>query len=156
MTIFPERDTRVHLCCLVITDYLETTDSDNFSTDTFLVRDLEVAYRLVLASRISLHSFEFFCFFDHFLGDNSKLSSLMGKYVCLIFVGLDFFIEARIGSILCFYAPFDLLESIIIVSYKLFDLSTPDIKIEDPISERIQKLSIMGDDEYCAFVSLEK
>ena len=156
MAIFAEGDACLHFCCLVIADYLKTTDFDDFSTDTFLVRDFEITYRLVFASRISLHPFELFGFFDHFLCDESELSSLMGKYICLIFISLYFFIESRISAVLCFYASLDLLESIIIVSYELFDLSTPYIEIEDPISERIQELCIMGDHEHGSFIFLEK
>lgn len=143
MAIFPERDTRAHLCCLVISYDLEARYAYDLATDPFLIRDTEVAYRLIFASCIALHPFEFFRFLDHFLGDETELSSLMSKDVCLVFIGLDFFIETRVSTVLCFYTSLHLLERIIVVSYELLDLSTPDIEIEDPIGKTIQELSIM-------------
>lgn len=156
MTIFPERDTGLHLCRLMVADDLKTRYPYDLTTDTFLVRDFEVADRLVFTSGIALHPFEFFRFLDHFFGDKSELSSLVCEYICLIFVGLDFFIKARIGSVLRFDTSLDLFECIIIVSYELLDLFAPDIEIEDPISKRIEKFCIMRDHEYCSLVFLEK
>jgi hypothetical protein len=93
MTVFPERYICFHLFSLVMTYDLETRYPYDLTTDTFLVLYSEVTDRLIFASRISLHPLEFFGFLDHLLRDESEFSSFMGKYVCLIFIGLDFFIE---------------------------------------------------------------
>lgn len=156
MTIFSERNIDCHFFCLVIADDLEARYHDDLTTDTLLVLYREVSYRLIFASCFSLHAFEFLCFLDHLLCYESEFSSFMGKYVCLIFIGLYFFIESRIRTVLCFDTALDLLESVIVVPDELLDFARPDIEIENPIGERIQKLSIMRDHEYRPFVFLEK
>jgi hypothetical protein len=140
----------------MVADYLEARDMYDLTTDTFLVRDFEVADGLIFTSRFSLHPFEFFRFFHHLLGYESQLSSLMGKYIGLIFIGLDFFIESRICSVLCFDTALYLLESVIIVSDELLDLAREDIEIENTVGKRVQKLCIMRDDEDRSLVILEK
>jgi hypothetical protein len=76
----------------MIADDLETLDLDDLSADTCLIFDLEFSDRFIFSSCLSFHTFEFFCFFDHFLRNQSEFSSFVGKYIGLIFVGLDLFV----------------------------------------------------------------
>lgn len=100
MTIFPESDIDRFLDSHMMLDNLETLDHDDLPTYTFLMRDLEVADRLILTTSISLRVFEFGSFFDHFLGNGSELASFMGEDIGLIFIRLDFFLEARVLTVL--------------------------------------------------------
>lgn len=52
---------------MVVADDLEALDLDDLPTDTFLVFYLELSDRLIFASCLSLHTLEFFSFFDHLL-----------------------------------------------------------------------------------------
>ena len=94
MTVLPERDIHFHLFCLMVADDLEARDLDYLSTDTSLVFYFEFSYRLIFSACLSLHPFEFFCFLDHFLCDESELTTFMSKHIGLVFVGLDLFVES--------------------------------------------------------------
>ena len=94
MAIFPERDIDLHILSLVIADYLETLDLDDLSSDTFLIWDFEFSDCFIFSSCFSFHPFEFFRFFDHFLGYESELSSLVSKHIRLIFVRLYLLVES--------------------------------------------------------------
>lgn len=139
-----------------MTYHLEARNLDNLSTDTFLIRYLEISDSLIFTANISFICFQFFCFFDHLFRYGTELSSLMGKHICLVFIGLDFFFEARVFTILIFYTALHLLDSIMVVSYELLDLLGPDVEVEDTIGKRVQKLGIMRDDEHRPVIVLEK
>lgn len=94
MTILPERDIDLHILSLVVADHLETLDLDDLPTDTFLIFYLEFSDCLILASCLSLHTLEFFSFFDHLLRYESQFSSLVGEHIGLVLVGLDLLIES--------------------------------------------------------------
>jgi hypothetical protein len=94
MTVLPERDIDFHILSLVVADDLEALDLDDLSTDTFLIFYLEFSDRLIFASSLSLHTLEFFGFFDHLLRYESEFSSLVGEYIGLVLVGLDLLIQS--------------------------------------------------------------
>ena len=100
MTIFPESDIDRFLDSHMMLDNLETLDHDDLPTYTFLMRDLEVADRLILTTSISLGVFEFGSFLDHLLRNGSELASLVGEDIGLIFIRLDLLLEARVLTVL--------------------------------------------------------
>ena len=100
MTIFSEGDIDGFLDRMMMTDDLETRDPYDLTTDTFLVRDFEIPYRLILSPHITLACFEFSSLFDHLLCYRSEFSSLMGKDIRLIFIRLDLFLESAILTVL--------------------------------------------------------
>ena len=141
---------------MMISDDLETGDLDDLTTDALLKGDREFTDRLIFTADVSFGRFEFFGFLDHLLSDSPELTTFMGEYVCLIFVGLDFFFKATILTILILDPSLDLLDGVMIVPHELFDLASVDVEIEDPISETIQELGIMRYHEYRSLIVLEK
>lgn len=135
MSILPECYSNLFFNRSMISDDLETRDFYDFSTDSFLIRDLEVSNRLIFTPDLTLTGFEFFGFFHHLLRDRSEFSSLVSKHVGLIFVGLDFFFETAILAVLSFDPAFYLFNGIMIIPDELFDLASEDIEIEDSISK---------------------
>ena len=156
MTILSEGDIDGFLDRVMMTDDLEARDPDDLTTDPFLILDFELSYRLIFSTDITLARLEFTRFLDHFFGDRSELSSLMGEDICLIFVRLDLFLKTTILSVLRFDLSLYLLDGIMVVPDELLDLSRPNIEVENPIGEIIEKLSIMGDDEDRLRIVLEK